>query len=122
MILCDTDILIEFLKGKKEIKGIFEKEEICNIVISSVTIMELFFGALNQKEIKEIEKFISCFKKIKINEKITDLAIDLIRTYAKSHNLRIPDALIAATAISNDYPLLTNNKKDFKYIKSIELF
>jgi predicted nucleic acid-binding protein len=45
-------------------------------------------------------------------------ATNLIFKYAKSHNLTIPDALIAATAKSN-IPLFTLNLKDFKYIRLI---
>ena len=47
-------------------------------------------------------------------------ATNLIFKYAKSHNLTIPDALIAATAKRN-IPLFTLNLKDFKYIDEINL-
>ena len=48
------------------------------------------------------------------------LDTNLIFKYAKSHNLTIPDALIAATAKRN-IPLFTLNLKDFKYIDEINL-
>jgi len=41
--------------------------------------------------------------------------------YAKSHNLAIPDSLIASTVISIKLKLLTLNLKDFKYIDGLEL-
>jgi hypothetical protein len=46
-------------------------------------------------------------------------AYELTKTYAKSHGLEIPDALIAASAISNDLSLATTNKKHFSMIKDL---
>jgi predicted nucleic acid-binding protein len=50
------------------------------------------------------------------------MAIDLVEKYAKSHGLKIPDALIAATSICEEMPLLTYNVKDFKFIEKIRLY
>jgi len=41
--------------------------------------------------------------------------------YSLSHNLNIPDGLIAATAIAYEIPLYTLNKKHFIYIKGLKL-
>jgi predicted nucleic acid-binding protein len=48
-------------------------------------------------------------------------ATKLIKKYAKSHNLDIPDSLIAATALVHQTTLFTYNLKDFRYITDIEL-
>ncbi|MEY4904394.1 MAG: hypothetical protein RLZZ292_2209 [Bacteroidota bacterium] len=42
--------------------------------------------------------------------------------YSVTHGLQIPDALIAATAISNQLLLFTENKQDFKFIPEIKFF
>jgi len=55
-------------------------------------------------------------------KKISLKSIELIKSYTKSHNLRIPDAIIAATAISLDYPLFTFNVNDFKFIPTMKLY
>jgi hypothetical protein len=51
MILCDTNIIIEILKGNKGTINIIESIGLENIAISSVTVMELYFGALNKREL-----------------------------------------------------------------------
>ena len=51
MILCDTNIIIEILKGNKRTINIIESIGLENIAISSVTVMELYFGALNKREL-----------------------------------------------------------------------
>jgi len=55
--------------------------------------MEFFYGALNKSEVKKLEKFITLFEIININEPISQQSTILIKTYAKSHNLDITDGL-----------------------------
>ena len=46
----------------------------------------------------------------------------LIENYLKSHDLRTPDAFIAATAIVNELPLFTFNFKDFQFIPELSIY
>ena len=119
-IILDTNILIEILKGnQKTIKTVESLDS--KISISSISVMELFYGALNKAELNKLEKFVSLFNIIYLDENISKIAIKLIKTYAKSHSLDIPDSLIAATALTTNAKLFTYNKKDFKYIDKVEL-
>jgi len=61
-------------------------------------------------------------KILHVNQDISQEALRLIEKYSKSHSLRIPDELIAATAIHHQTELLTNNKKDFRFIENIRLY
>ena len=120
MILLDTNILIEVLKNNQNIiKTLYNQEDF--LAISSITAMELYFGALNKKEMKKIEKFLTNFETIHLSENISKEAERIIKKYSKSHNLDIPDSLIAATAIVNSFKLFTLNKKDFNYIDKLKL-
>jgi len=120
MIILDTNILIEILKNNPKT---IEKVESFNreLAISSITAMELFYGAFNKTEVKKLEKFISLFKIIDINEAISQQSTRLIRTYAKSHNLDIPDSLIGSSALVLNIPLFTYNIKDFRFINELEI-
>ena len=120
MILLDTNILIEILKGnQKTIEQIQHFD--ATLAISSITVMELYYGALNKMELNKLEKFVSLFRIIQLNEAISVQATKLIRSYAKSHSLDIPDSLIASTALIERCRLFTYNVKDFKYITNIDL-
>jgi len=57
-----------------------------------------------------------------LNEEITEIAINLIEKYSKSHRLKIPDALIASTAIYYNISLWTYNIKDFHFTENLSLF
>ena len=112
-IILDTNILIEILKGNEKI--VLFLESFSDFYISSISKMELFYGALNKKELFQLEQFLKNFIVMELNEKISFLATNLIFRYSKSHNLNIPDALIAATSLYCKIPLFTLNLKDFRY-------
>ena len=117
--LLDTNVLIEILKGNQSTLQIVEK--LSTTAISSITVMELYYGALNKAELKQLEKFVALFKIVHLNEQISINSENLIKTYAKSHTLDIPDSLIASTALVQGYKLFTYNIKDFRFIENLEL-
>ncbi|MDR3335837.1 MAG: type II toxin-antitoxin system VapC family toxin [Treponema sp.] len=119
--LLDTCILIDYLRGNQGVYDILVNDNTIKLSMSTITLMELVIGALNNREVNYI---IKAFKKIAIiyiNEEISKLAQDLIIRYSKSHNLHINDALIAATALRNDMELITHNVSDFQYIPNVVL-
>ena len=59
--------------------------------------------------------FVNVAKVFELDETIVLLTIQLRRKY----KIRLPDAIIAATAIANKFILLTHNAKDFSNIKSL---
>lgn len=122
MILCDTDIIIELYRNNEniitELKNIGEG----NIAISVITAGELFYGALNKTELKQIERDVKCLDIKFVNEEISVLFYNLMVEYSSSHKISIPDALIAATSIVHRIELFTLNVKHFKYIKGIQLY
>ena len=107
IILCDTNILIEFYKNNQNIVAELEKIGRKNIALSVISAGELIFGALNKKEIQTIKKDTEHLILFNVNELISKKFIELMLEYSKSHGLSIPDALIAATAIVNNIFLFT---------------
>ena len=120
MILLDSNILIDILKGREQTIRTVESFS-GNLFISAVSAMELYYGAFNKAESKKIERFLFLFEIVQIDEEISKLAVTLVNKYAQSHTLDIPDVLIAATAIVHHYQLFTYNIKDFKYINDLRL-
>ena len=87
-----------------------------------MTIGELIYGAFNKRELTQILKDARHLELLHINENIGEQFIQLMGDYSLSHNLTLPDAILAATAISHDIPLYTLNLKDFRYIKQLNLY
>jgi len=121
MILCDTNVIIETLKGDEKTIKIMESIGLENIAISSVTVMELYFGALNKRELNKIKKHLKALNIVHFDSDVSGLAVSMIESYSKSHGLQIPDAIIAATALSLEIKLFTLNLKDFRYIDGLKL-
>jgi len=121
MILCDTNILIVFYKGNSEVIDELQKIGLSNLGISVVTAGELFYGAMDKRELGKIQKHLSLLDQIPLDGDISFRFLSLLEEYALSHKLSVPDALIAGTALSKNLPLYTLNLKDFQYIAGLIL-
>ena len=122
MILCDTNILIEFYKNNRTVIDEMQNIGINQIAISVITQAELYYGALNKGELTQIQKHLRLLHILSIDENISAKFIQLMACYSLSHKLTIPDALIASTALVNDLALYTLNIKDFRFIEGLSLY
>ncbi|MEI6267915.1 MAG: type II toxin-antitoxin system VapC family toxin [Methylococcaceae bacterium] len=122
MILCDTNILIEFYKAKPTVIQTLQRVGSAHIGVSIITKAELFYGARDKQELAKIERHVALCHCYGFNEVISALFIELMRRYSLSHKVSIPDMLIAATAISRDLELYTLNTKDFIFIPELNLY
>jgi predicted nucleic acid-binding protein len=122
MVLVDTNIFIEIYRGKSQFIEILNTIGNAHILVSHFTQAELYFGASNSSELKTIEKDLDQFQPIPISNEISALAVDLINKYSLSHNLTLPDALIAATTLTLNAQLYSLNLKDFRFIPDLQLF
>lgn len=78
-------------------------------------------GCRNKEEASVLDLFLRRFQILKLTEQISDKAIQLLSQYRLSHGLLIADALIAATAIEYNEPLITKNQRDFRFISELQL-
>ena len=122
MILCDTNILIEFYKINPIVIQNLQHIGSANIGVSVITKAELFYGARDKTELSKIERHVTLCQCYGLNDAISALFIELMQSYSLSHKVSIPDMLIAATAISNGLELYTLNTKDFKFISELSLY
>ena len=121
-VLVDSDILIDVSRGISATTGLLSTTtQTARILISAVVQMELLVGCRNQSERQITERFLSRFEVVDINESISKRAVYLLTTYNFSHGLLIPDALIAATALVIDVPLLSKNQRDYRVIENLNL-
>ncbi|WP_217359973.1 type II toxin-antitoxin system VapC family toxin [Anabaena sp. UHCC 0253] len=98
MILCDTNILIEFYKNNSQIISELRLIGLNQLAISTITQAELYYGAINNVELKTIKKHLKLLHIFPVDITVCNQFIELMETYSLSHKLSIPDALIASTA------------------------
>jgi tRNA(fMet)-specific endonuclease VapC len=122
VILCDTNILVEFYKNNSAIIKEMRLIGLNNLAISVITQAELYFGAINKTELNKIKKHLTLLRVYSIDTAVSAQFIRLMDTYSLSHKLSIPDALIASTALVNQLELYTLNSKDFRFITGLNLY
>jgi predicted nucleic acid-binding protein len=121
-ILVDTDILIDVSRNIKEaIDCLAAIEEMHTPMVSVVTQMELLVGCRNKLELQKTAEFLKRFHLIKLNENISEIALNLLIKYRLSHGLLIPDALIAATALHIEQSFISKNQRDYCFISNLLL-
>jgi len=112
--LLDTNAILDFM-GKKlpEESQVFLSEIIDDqINISSINKMELL-GFSNVEQ--DLIDFVGFAEIYHIDDKIIDQTIELRKRY----KIKLPDAIIAATAIVHNFTLISRNSSDFLKITEL---
>ncbi len=120
-VIVDTDILIKAYRGDKiKIANLKKlKDKYC---ISIISACELLIGAQNLKQLAEMNKLLKIYSIAYIDEKASESALKLFKKYSIHNNLKISDTFVAATAISNDLLMYTDNKSDFDFIEELKFY
>jgi predicted nucleic acid-binding protein len=116
--LSDTNFVINYFKEFfKADAGKFTDSVINNTTfISVITRMELLsWKSLNPKDEEVIKEFISDSTVFSLEESIINRTILLRKAFA----IKLPDVIIAATALVHDMQLITHNLKDFTNIPDL---
>lgn len=119
MVLCDTNILINAFNGRVDTIQELNNIGYENIVLSAITVMELYQGMSNKTELAQMKKKIKYFDVVHFDEQVSEKSIELMLQFNLSHGLLIPDAIIGAAAILHQIPLYTYNLKDFRFMPGI---
>lgn len=101
-IFLDTNAFIYFFEGRSKITELVVKTPI--IYCSVISEIELLSPShLVKNELAQIRGFLSLCRQVELMSTIVDLTIEIRQTY----RLKIPDAIIAASALSLNAPLVS---------------
>jgi len=104
--LFDTNILIDYLNGVPQARD--EIQLYHDKAISIISWMEVMVGADTRFE-QASRAFLGRFQLIELNDRIAACAVVLRR----ERRIKLPDAIIEASAQVNGMLLVTRNTKDF---------
>ncbi len=116
--LLDTNVIIGLLKNTPATSELLAtnqcKPDAC--AVSQITRIELFsYPDLSEKEDQTIRVLLEVVHVIRLDDEIEQVAIAI----RKKKKLRLPDAVVAATAVVKDLQLLTFDKSLLKAFESV---
>ena len=114
-----TDVLIDYFRGLPKAVS-FIKNNYERIVLSTITVAELYAGVREGSERKNLDEFMQLFESLPVDLKIAQKGGLFKRDYRASHNVGLADAMIAATAKINGLKLYSLNIKHFPMLKDVE--
>ena len=112
--LIDTNILIYILNGNPNVRYFANEEELAISCITEMEALGKYRISISEKKI--IDNFLNRCEIIEIDAQIKQLAINI----KQQTRMKLPDAIIAATAIKNKILLVTADK-DFEKISDLDL-
>jgi len=121
LVLCDTDVIIEYFNNNRELIELLESLGVENLVITPITRAEIQQGARNRLHLSRINKELDKFPVLDIDSSISIKFAELFERYILSNKCSIPDMLNAASAICYSIQFVTMNMKDFRYISGLHL-
>lgn len=119
VILVDTNVLIDYLDQVPEVVAELDALSTKRLAISLVTELEILYGMFKKEE-RRTKEFLNKFERIHLDKETGLKAVELMWGY--HDRPKLPDCLIAATALCNNGRLYTLNRKDFDYIDGVNLY
>ena len=114
MAVFDTNILIDLFNNRVEAADTIESAA-PHRAISLITWMEVMVGARKHGHEAKSAAVMGAFEIIDVSREIAERSVSL----REKHGMRLPDAIILATAQSRNCALISRNTKDFTGIAGV---
>lgn len=108
-LLVDTDVLVDHLRGRRRLAP-----PVRWLGVSVVTRCELFAGS---DEPERLRRLLAAMVELPVDGQVAELA----GVTRRQTGIPTPDALIAATALVGDIPLMTRNRRHFDRVQQLRV-
>lgn len=118
-MLCDSNILI-YAAEPDDIccASYVQRNDAAIAVVSRVEVLGFpGFDHLSETCRSRLQEIVASMVELEMNEAVIQRAIALRR----QRKISLADAIIAATALVHELPLVTRNVEDFKHISGLEI-
>ncbi|HEX4959915.1 MAG TPA: type II toxin-antitoxin system VapC family toxin [Thermoanaerobaculia bacterium] len=119
-ILVDTDVLIDYLRGLPAAVDFLENLTE-PLLISSMTVAELYAGVREGEEKQVLDLFVQAFEVVPVDDEIAIRGGLFRRDYRASHGTGLADALLAATASRRGAQLVTLNARHYPMLSDLKV-
>jgi predicted nucleic acid-binding protein len=126
-VILDTTVLVDILRGNEAVSDVMDRIDGPAVPrVSAVTVMELVEGAeygdRAEAERAAIRSILAELEQVPFNGDCAVVAGEISAALlAAGERIDPADVMIAATARSNDLPVVTGNGKHFRRIEGLEI-
>lgn len=122
MIVADTDVLVDYLRGRGEAERIRLELTTKSFATTVVTAFELWAGARGPQQVAAVETLLSAVKILPLDAPSARRAGELRRDLEqKGLKIGMADSLIAGICVEREAILLTRNRKHFERVPALKL-
>ena len=118
--LIDTNVISDYFSASLSEKGMTLLDVAIDATpnLSIITQIELLCWKTDREIERQVSDFVFECNILEITPEVVKHCIKL----RKGKKIKLPDAIIAATALANHYSIITNNEKDFLNIKDLKIY
>lgn len=113
MIICDTDVMIDILRGHQAALAWLATVSNEEIALPGIVMMELIQGCRTKSEQQRMQKALKEYLLLWPSKDACNLALKNFAAHYPSHGIGILDAIIAEIAVEASFPLHTFNQKHY---------
>ena len=119
-LLIDSDLAIEYLRGRQEAIDYLESLE-GSLLCSALTVAELCVGLRGEREQHYLEQFLLAFQVLPVSQEVAKRGGLFRRNYGPTHGTGLVDALIGATAQLCRATLVTFNAHHYPMLNDVRV-
>ena len=121
MILIDSDVLIEHLRGNTDARDwLVQARRTSGPLAMSVISLTEIAGGMRSPERREVMRLLGSMQRFEVTEQVAWRASTLMREYRRSHSgIGLGDYLIAATALTEGLELATLNVRHYPMLPTL---
>ena len=123
MIVADTDVLIDFLRGKGAADRIAHEIKTGGLHTTAISAFELWAGAKTNQQVAAVETLLAALIILPL-ESVSARSSGKVRREleAKNATIGMADSLIAGICLEREGVLITRNKKHFERVQGLKLW
>jgi tRNA(fMet)-specific endonuclease VapC len=122
MTVADTDVLIDFLKGKGEADAVEKLLRHGLLRTTTISRFELLSGAKTSKQASRVLRLLEAIPAMELDSQGADAASEIRKDLeGKGETIGMADSLIAGIVMSRRGALLTRNRRHFERVPGLRL-
>lgn len=123
MIVADSDVLIDALRGRADARGRIQTElETGRLATTVISVFELLSGTRSERQRRKVETLLAALRILPLDEAAARVSGELRQTLeSRGEGLATADSLIAGICLVQSAILLTRNTRHFARVPGLVL-